>query len=45
MTKDHKTKSRFLYKITFLNCLQIYIENLLIFNLLSTRLHFSCNFI
>ena len=46
MTKDNKKQSLvFFTKFTFLNCLQIYIENLLIFNLSSTPLHFSCHFI
>ena len=40
MTKDKQKQSLvFFTKFTFLNCLQIYIENLLIFNLWSTRLH------
>ena len=40
MTKDKTQSLVFFTKFTFLNCLQIYIENLLIFNLSSTRLHF-----
>ena len=39
MTKDKNNSLVFFTKFTFLNCLQIYIENLLIFNLSSTRLH------
>ena len=45
MTKVKKQSLVFFTKFTLFNCLQIYIENLLIFNLSSTSVHFSCNFI
>ena len=42
MTKDKKQSLVFFTKFTFLNYIQIYIENLLSFNLSPTRIHFSC---
>ena len=47
MTKDRKQSLVFFTKFTFLNCLQIYFENLLIFNnlLICPLLVFICHVI